>query len=238
MIFLGLTSIRKPNEGFKPVAVIELFTSEGCSSCPPADKLLAKTLTSWQAGQANVFALAFHVDYWNRLGWRDSFSTSQFSARQGLYVSEMHLNGAYTPQMIVNGTTEFVGSDKSALDNAVLKALNTKQQAEFINLTASSNGNSLVVNYGLNGSFNGCQVHFALVTLHAVTSVKSGENGGHVLEHTNVVRELLSYPAASSGKAVFNNCRAYDLRNTGVVAFVQQQNGLHIIAGAMARPGN
>lgn len=235
MAVLVLSSAQKPAATFKPVAVIELFTSEGCSSCPPADKLLAKTVTDASATDQNVFALAFHVDYWNRLGWRDSFSTKQFSGRQGMYASAMNLNGVYTPQMIVNGTTEFVGSDKSALDAALLKSLNNKSDVEFKNLLAIKNGSSLEVSYRLNGAFKGSLVNFALITLHAATSVKNGENRGRVLEHTNVVRQFISSAALLSGKIVFNGLSNYNPDNTAIIAFVQQANSLRIVAAAKAK---
>ena len=235
LVLLVLSSGRQPVDNFKPVAVVELFTSEGCSSCPPADKLLAKTLSETEGSNPNVFGLAFHVDYWNRLGWKDTFSTAQFSERQGMYASAMHLNGVYTPQMVVNGATEFVGSDKSSLDEAILKSLNTKAEAGFSNLRTTQNNGNLTVDYELKGDIKNCQIHFALISLHVSTSVKNGENRGHLLEHTNVVRQFISYPAAVSGHVVFSNCSNYNAANTAVIAFVQQQNGLRIITAAMVK---
>jgi len=232
LAILVFSSVQKPVDTFKPVAVIELFTSEGCSSCPPADKLLAKTVSS---GNKSVFALSFHVDYWNRLGWKDSFSTAQFSERQNMYVSAMHINGAYTPQMIVNGATEFVGSDALLLNAALTKSLNTKSEAGFTNLSLLNTGKSLTVNYSLDGDYNNSQIHFALITLHTFTAVKSGENGGHILEHTNVVRQFLSSAAASSGHIIFDNISGYNASNTAVVAYVQKRNNLQIVTAAMAK---
>ena len=154
-------------EGLKPVAVIELFTSEGCSSCPPADKLLAETIQQAEKSKRNIFCLAFHVDYWNRLGWIDSFSSKQFTARQKMYVEALNINGAYTPQAIVNGTTEFVGSFKHTLDESLIRELSKNAVAEFAELTAVLSGNQLKVHYAISGDYDHCHVNFALVSLHA-----------------------------------------------------------------------
>ncbi|MCU1263294.1 MAG: hypothetical protein JWO80_6179, partial [Bryobacterales bacterium] len=91
--------------------VVELFTSEGCSSCPPADKLLAEIERAQPVANAQVLVLSEHVDYWNRLGWRDPFSSVQFSQRQSDYSAAFQKDGVYTPQMVVDGRAEFVGSN-------------------------------------------------------------------------------------------------------------------------------
>src|SRR5436305_253879 len=102
------------------IAVVELFTSEGCSSCPPADELLSDLKTSMRG--KNIFLLAFHVDYWNYLGWNDRFSDAAFSKRQSHYADVLHAE-VYTPQMIVNGQKVFVGSKRSEAEDAIADAL-------------------------------------------------------------------------------------------------------------------
>jgi len=97
---------------FEPVAVVELFTSEGCSSCPPADRILSRLTAETQRDHRRIYTLSFHVDYWDRLGWRDPYSSSANSDRQRQYAELMKLQSVYTPQMIVNGRIEFVGSDQ------------------------------------------------------------------------------------------------------------------------------
>ncbi len=221
---------------FEPVALIELFTSEGCSSCPPADKLLAATLQNADASGSKIFGLAFHVDYWNRLGWKDSFSTKQYTDRQAMYVTGLGLNGAYTPQMVVNGTTEFVGSDKASLNKALLKALNTKSAAGFTLLKAVPNGDKLSVSYALKGDIGGSQIHVALVTLHASTDVKSGENRGLQLQHTHVVRQFVSAKALLSGNIELPNIPPAQPANCLVIAYVQQDGNLRITAAASVQP--
>src|SRR5947207_13958329 len=98
--------------------VVELFTSQGCSSCPPADVLLSEVAHDASL-RGHVIPLAFHVDYWDRLGWRDPFSAADWSRRQSFYVRALSLRGAYTPQMVVNGARQFVGSNAHALDAAL-----------------------------------------------------------------------------------------------------------------------
>src|SRR5476649_2001101 len=102
-------TVSPENKGF---AVIELFTSEGCSSCPPADALVAKVQK--ESADKPVYILAFHVDYWNRLGWKDAFSSAEYSYRQSQYARWLKLSSVYTPQIVVNGHTEFVGSEEGS----------------------------------------------------------------------------------------------------------------------------
>ncbi|MEO6849831.1 MAG: DUF1223 domain-containing protein, partial [Mucilaginibacter sp.] len=117
--FIGIKNkkIVKTEVTSKGFAVVELFTSEGCSSCPPADAVVAKV----QKESANkpVYILAYHVDYWNRLGWKDVFSSPEYSARQNQYAHWLKLSSVYTPQVVVNGRTEFVGSEEGALRGAI-----------------------------------------------------------------------------------------------------------------------
>src|ERR1700761_8258700 len=112
------TTVKAAEKGF---AVIELFTSEGCSSCPPADALVARVQK--ESNGKPVYILAFHVDYWNRLGWKDVFSSAEYSERQSEYAKYLKLESVYTPQVIVNGKKEFVGSEESTLQNSVSAAL-------------------------------------------------------------------------------------------------------------------
>jgi len=225
----------KTNGSFDPVAVIELFTSQGCSSCPPADALLVQTIADAKVSGKKILALSYHVDYWNRLGWADPFSSSLFSQRQSNYVAAMHLEGPYTPQMVVNGSTEFVGSDKSSLAQSLSKALNTKSKVNFTTLTATAEtGKPVKVSFALEGDIKAVAINFALVSLNETTVVKRGENGGHTLTSENVVRQLVTMHAASSGEIEFSNAPAIAKDNMAVVAFVQEEKGLTIIGGAMA----
>src|SRR5437762_1782492 len=130
-----------PKLGPTPV-IVELCTSQGCSSCPPADALI-HDIANDPTLRGRVIPLAFHVDYWDSLGWRDPFSSKEWSDRQVRYARTMHLSSAYTPQAVVNGTREFVGSNRSALSAVLEKASNEKSHAD-VTLTARREGNSLI----------------------------------------------------------------------------------------------
>lgn len=182
----------KMTKGF---AVVELFTSEGCSSCPPADEAVAELLAK---NIEEVFILTYHVDYWNRLGWKDEFSKPAYSARQKIYARYLSLDGIYTPQAIVNGTYQFVGSNKSQL-NSILRNSLQSNEASNLNITAQKLGNKITVNYIITGN-DTFILNTALIQPKAVTAVKRGENGGRTLKHVNVVRELQTIDAAGSGK--------------------------------------
>src|ERR1700719_3834995 len=114
--------------------LVELFTSEGCSSCPPADALLEKLDRSQPVGGADVVVLSEHVDYWNDIGWKDPYSSHEFSIRQGDYAHRFRLDSAYTPQMVVDGEAQFVGSDERRAILAIEGAAN----AEKIRVVLSS----------------------------------------------------------------------------------------------------
>ena len=104
-----------------PFALVELFTSEGCSSCPPADALFAKLMTEADTSGRAVYGLSFHVDYWDSLGWKDPFPDASFTRRQNRYETLLGVRGPYTPQLVVNGADQFVGSDGSRANSAIEK---------------------------------------------------------------------------------------------------------------------
>lgn len=216
---------------FEPVAVIELFTSQGCSSCPPADKLLSKTIAN--AKEKKIFALSFHVDYWNRLGWTDPFSDKKYSERQANYVSAMNLNSAYTPQMVVNGSYEFTGSDENSLTKALNQSLNTKAIVGFKTLNAIAETDKTIrVKYALDGSFVGSTIYFALITLSETTAIKNGENEGRTLKNEHVVRQFISAKSNATGEINFTFSSTLKKDNLAIVAYVQRNNDFKIIGAA------
>ncbi|MEO5941817.1 MAG: DUF1223 domain-containing protein [Ferruginibacter sp.] len=220
---------------FEPVAVIELFTSQGCSSCPPADHLLAQTINEAKKKGTKIFALSFHVDYWNRLGWADPFSTKEYSERQSEYASQMQHGSVYTPQMVVNGSTEFVGSDGSRLQKALSASLNTKTEAGFKTLTATlQNNEAPKVKFSLEGDYKGCKINFALVALSETTSIKRGENGGITLTNENVVRQFISKTAMPDGEINFSEKPLPVNGNVAIIAYLQRSSDMKIIGASMA----
>lgn len=168
----------------EPIVVVELFTSEGCSSCPPADRLL---LDFAEREDDRLFPLAFHVDYWNRLGWTDPFSAEAYSERQRSYARAVGSGRVYTPQMIVNGRTEFVGSRRAEAEQALQRALEHPVPAA-INLSASVEGRTVEIDYTVTDAPEGAVLNLALVQRRAEQAVPRGENAGRTLRHANVVR--------------------------------------------------
>ena len=224
----------KSTPQFEPVAVIELFTSQGCSSCPPADRLLAQTINDAKKDGKKVFALSFHVDYWNRLGWADPFSNKKYSQRQSEYAATMQLQSVFTPQMIVNGSSEFVGSNESSLERALDKSLNTKPTANFKILESTLQiGNPTHVKYELDGNYAKCKINFALVSLNETTLIKRGENGGRILKNENVVRQFISTPAHANGEISFDSYPVPASSNMAIIAYIQRSD-LKIIGAARA----
>lgn len=211
----------------KGIAVLELYTSEGCSSCPPADDILRGVVH-----QENVFALAFHVTYWNRLGWKDSFSQKTFDERQYAYSSRFQKEGVYTPQLIVNGTQEFVGSRKSQADNAIKKALVTPAVAQ-IELTKTLKDNNLAINYKLSGDFVNAVLNFAVVESNFSTQVKRGENEGRTLKHDNVVRDFQTVEVKNTeGVYEAKLLKNWQLPNCTLIAFLQNKKTGQVLGGS------
>ena len=126
---------------YKSFALLELFTSEGCSSCPLADKLLPQL-----ANDSNIISLSFHVDYWDHLGWKDRFSSSEFTSRQREYADQLRLEGIYTPQLVINGMYELVGSNRSGAESDIQAVLGVKAELQLSFDEVKRNGEKLKIN--------------------------------------------------------------------------------------------
>ncbi len=210
---------------YEPIALVELFTSQGCSSCPPADKLLGKIIESGVADNKHLYALSFHVDYWNRLGWKDPFSKQAFSARQQNYATTFKLNSTYTPQVIVNGSIEFVGSNSVAMARALKNALGKPATTRISSLQVKyANAQEVIISYALEGDFAGSTLHAAVVCKTATTNVRRGENGGQLLTNNSIVRTFVSNKANAKGELRLH-IADLEKSNTEIVLFVQQDNG-------------
>ncbi len=200
------------------VAVLELYTSEGCSSCPPADDILRGVVH-----QQNVFAMAFHVTYWNRLGWKDSFSQKAFDERQYAYGSRFQKDGVYTPQLIINGAEEFVGSRKSQTDNAIKKALATPARAQ-IDLSKTLKDNKIAIAYTLSGDVVNAVLNFVVVESKFATKIIRGENEGRTLKHDNVVRDFQTLEVKNTeGGYEVPFMKNWQLPNCTLIAFLQDK---------------
>ena len=219
----------------RPV-LLELFTSEGCSSCPPADRLLESFDRTQPVAGADLIVLSEHVDYWNRLGWVDPFSSAQFTQRQQDYVSRLHLDTAYTPQLVIDGRREVIGSDERAARAAILKSEADAKAA--IALGAQRSGGNVKIQLKVAEAARGAVVFVALANDHTQSHVTRGENSGHTLAHVAVVRTMVQ-----TGKADAQGSFAKDLTlplqdGAGpwrVVVFVEDAGSKQILGAAQAR---
>jgi hypothetical protein len=171
--------------------LVELFTSEGCSSCPPADALLARLLREQPVDGAEVIPLSLHVDYWNRLGWKDPYSAKAFSARQQRYAKAFGEDKLYTPQIVVNGREEGIGTDEATVRRMIGAAAPRPQLP--VKVTARAVGRSLTLSIDLPPAPAGddtVDVFVALTEDDLSSAVKRGENVGRTLTHVAVVRAL------------------------------------------------
>jgi len=207
------TTTNNTGNGF---AVVELFTSEGCSSCPPADNAVAKLLKEYN----NVYVLGYHVDYWDNLGWKDAFSNADYTKRQKNYARTLK-SGIYTPQVIVNGEAQFVGSDENKLHAAINKDLKDNAQQD-LSIIATQNDNTIKVSYQTNSSDN---LNIALVQLNAETKVQRGENQGATLHHVNIVRSFQTIALKNNtGKVSLHLPAGLSEKDCEVIAFTQDAN--------------
>ena len=168
----------------QPRAVIELFTSQGCSSCPPADRLLAEL-----ARDPSLVALSWHIDYWDYLGWKDTFSQRAFTARQKAYASVGGNGEVYTPQVVVNGGPQMVGSDRSEIDAAVS---NRRGSELTVPVTLDGTGSSVRVSIGPApaADLQTGTLYLLPVLRSRDVAIGGGENANHAVTYTNVVRAI------------------------------------------------
>jgi len=231
---LGGTPADATSAARTPV-VVELFTSEGCSSCPPADALLMQ-LDAQSPPGAEVIALGEHVDYWDRQGWKDRFSSADYTRRQERYASRFHLDSPYTPQMVINGRTEFVGNDSSHAASAIKDATKPRHAEPVI--TVQPMGTAVDVSVS-NAGRNHLDVVLAITESNLSTQVGAGENNGRLLRHTAVVRQLRKIGKTSSGQFTGRPIIAVDSswhrENLRLIVFLQDPDTLEIPAAAQAR---
>ena len=216
----------------KGFAILELFTSEGCSSCPPADELLTKILE--ESDGREVYILAYHVDYWDRQGWKDVFSSGDFSKRQRQYARWLNMSSLYTPQLIINGDKEFVGSHESPIRKEISKQVSTSSKAS-LEIQAHQDGQKLTIRYYTKGTKNHHLVT-ALVQKSAETRVERGENAGHILSHVQIVRKVQTDPLNDAGEGIvtLELPNISNPQNGEIICFVQDQSNGKISAAARA----
>jgi hypothetical protein len=213
------------------IAVVELFTSEGCSSCPPADGVLA----ALERQSASIYALEFHVDYWDDLGWPDPFSSADWTRRQQEYARAFGEASLYTPQMIVAGTDALNGSDRAHALQDIARSLREAPLAHLSVHARAADPNTIAVDFEASDAPADAIVYIAVVQHQAVSEVGAGENAGRTLHHVNIVRALaLARPPSST---VTIRVPASLSRSDGeVIVFVQHEDrgrrGMPILGAA------
>ena len=221
---IGNQSIAEPAAPLERPVVVELFTSQGCSSCPPADAILGEL-----ASKNNVIALGFHVDYWDSIGWRDRFSMPEATERQHRYVEALQLSSAFTPQIVINGRRSLVGSDRQRIAAAIVE---TSQEAVQIEAAIARDQLVIALIDGDNRS------HFDVITVaylaQSTTKVGSGENSGRTLTEFNVVRQFRRVGTWDGKARTFQiPVKSFPSDASRVAVLVQQANE-GPIAGAVA----
>jgi hypothetical protein len=224
-----------------PVPVlVELFTAEGCSSCPPADVLLEKMLTQQPAAGAWLVGLGEHVDYWNQGGWKDRFSAAAFTRRQQLYAARSGSDNVYTPEMVVDGDAGFVGTDIDAARRAIERAEHVPHGTIRIALgheSQSKDAITVMVEIRELPDTDGGDPLDLLVAITEDglrTDVRSGENHGRTLTHAAVVREMVTVASVpttdSSQRATLRFNGEWRRHASRLVAFVQQRRSRRVLA--------
>jgi len=239
MLAWGSDSVSEAN--VRTPVLVELFTSEGCSSCPPADRFLEKLDRQPVAG-AEMIVLSEHVDYWNHIGWKDPYSAHVYSERQSLYGKRFGLDSVYTPQMVVDGSSQFVGSSPALADEAFAKALSVPKISVHLSLlSAGPPGVHVHLDTGaLQPSFGAreAEVEIAVALRRAESQVSSGENAGHRLAHVSVVRSLMKVGVLKRGQGLsqdlhLNPGPASECHDLRLIAFVQEPQQGNVLGAAL-----
>ena len=237
LIFLSLLIILVTGLSFTPrsaiykgenVAVVELFTSEGCSSCPAADEMLKEMTDIMAKENKPVVGLAYHITYWDHLGWKDPYSQEKFTDRQKKYCGLLQVPSIYTPQMVVDGEFEFVGSDPISFRRRVEEVLTTSAPYQ-LDARATIQDNEISVAYSLNKKPKHEVMNIALIEIFVKNSVQRGENKNKTLQHYNVVRKLETADLLPTGEFKMTMPADLDPSNCAVVLFIQHQRNLSVL---------
>jgi len=215
--------------------VVELFTSEGCSSCPPADRALKFLSEQQPVANAEIIPLSFHVDYWDGPEWKDKFSSATFSRRQELYVSRFGLDSSYTPEMVVDGKSEFIGSDTGKASKKIAEAINDQKGKVTLSIAGD------VVNVSVSGlpEHHPATVFLAVTESNIISAVKGGENDGQTFNHSSVVRSLTTLGLVEKGYSSFETKTSIPVvadvksENSRLVVFVQDNTNRKILAAGV-----
>jgi len=215
----NLNKKTKEQDGF---ALVELFTSEGCSSCPTADAILEEVQKKYI--DKNVLVVAYHVDYWDKLGWKDVFSKAIFTERQNYYSNLFRLNSIYTPQVVVNGRKEFVGSNKARLTSSIDEQLAEKSAASIKLEATLDSSEKIEVSYSSEAVNSKNEQLVLLLVQRTATNKKSrGENEGRTLHHINIVREISYLTETKEATKIFDLPQGLMKEDIFIAGFIQDK---------------
>jgi hypothetical protein len=244
----GTPADRTNEESDRGPVLVELFTSEGCSSCPPADVLLERLDRSQPIAGAELIVLSEHVDYWNDSGWKDPYSSNEFSQRQSAYAAQFGLGSIYTPQMVVDGRFELVGSDERRATQVIDNAAKIKKIPVSISFgPTDEKATTLHIETGplprsITAESESASVFLAIADNSDESHVSWGENAGRTLKHVAVLRSLIRIGAVDES-AGFSRDVKVDLnsrnpRNLRIAVIVQESGVGRVLGAGLARSSN
>jgi hypothetical protein len=240
LLAAGVADSQTPAD--RVAVLVELFTSEGCNSCPPADRILEMLSKEQPADGVFVVAMSEHVTYWDHQGWKDPFGSQRFTQRQSMYGDRLKLASVYTPQLVIDGTTELIGSDTGALQRALASAAGKPKPRLTVEAALAANGSlsGSVTGPGLEaGISEGAELLWAVTEDDLVVDVKRGENKNRTLRHSGVVRALVAKkidPAsATTASAVIPLQSEWKRENLRLVAFVQSLKTRRVLSVGWVR---
>jgi hypothetical protein len=238
-------AVSRDNTAQSPV-LIELFTSEGCSSCPPADALLERLDRSQRASGADLIVLSEHVDYWNDIGWKDPYSSHEYSERQSAYAAQFGLRSIYTPQMIVDGQFEFVGSDERRAKQAIESA--TKVMKAPVSISSNRTDEKMAILHietgplPLSSTAESADIFLAIADDSDESRVRGGENAGRTLMHVAVLRSLIRIGALDKSAGLTRDMKldlsAKNPRNLRVAVIIQEPDAGRVWGAGFTRLSN
>ncbi len=210
--------------------LIELYSSEGCSSCPTADAFMQEVIHLSDSTMSPVYVIDYHVDYWNKSGWVDPFSDSLYTKKQMNYALKKGEKNLYTPMAFVNGGKALAGADKRGISVEITQNL-SKPNPNFLKLgvSAEEGEDSLIIAYRFWGPMDSFEINIAFVQREINSAVKGGENANQILHHHNICRKLITAPLTKSeGKTKIYVSPAINLDNFRIIGFVQDPKTLKI----------
>ena len=212
------------SKAFMPVVLIENFSSEGCSSCPDADKFLGELIHVADSAEQPVYVIDFHVDVWNRSGWVDKYSDTLNTVRQINYIGKMKDIPMYTPQSFLNGILSVPGSDKKSIASFIKQNL-ARPSANFLKINAyQTNKDTVIIEYEIFGKTDSLLINFALVENDIYTKVTAGENAGKLLHHHNVVRAFKTEKVkVNKGTSFVLVPKGFSLKQSRVTSYIQHE---------------